>query len=574
MSRRGFSLIDLILAIGIIAVLFGGIFLVYFSIVDTAVNYELRRAASNVLNQKVELVRNLSYEQVGVIGGIPSGILEQSEQVSWDGAEFIVQTAVRNVDDPFDGTAGGSPGDTAPADYKLVEFSVTCPTCPRFTPVSITTTVAPQGLESASQNGSLFISVFDANGQPVPSAEVTITNSAVSPAINFSDITGINGLLQLVDVPTSTQAYHVTVTKAGYSSEGTYPVGAPGNPNPVKPHATVGSQAVTVLSFAIDRVGSVEVASSGYRCEAVASQPFTLAGTKLVGTAPDVLKYTFSGSTAAGGETTVSGVEWDAYTATYTGSMDLAGMVPLSPFALAPDEDQPFRFVLAPSGAPSLLVTAVDAVTGSPVAASFTLNGPGASDPAGVAGAAVHAESDWSNPASYASLSGTETSSGEIRMSPAGGPYATSSVATLESATLDLGGTPAGATFFDWDASGSVRFQVAGSDDGGSWSFVGPDGSGSSYFTSPAAVAGSAAGKRYVRYRAYLETADEFTTPAVSEVRLTFAGPCVPPGQRLFQNLAAGSYTVDAAAGGYSAASATTTVGSGWQSVTVSMSPS
>lgn len=576
MRRDGFSLIDLILAIGIIATLFGGIFLVYFSVVDTAVNYELRRAASSVMNQKVELVRNLGYDQVGVVGGIPAGVLQQSEQVEWDGAQFIVQTVVRNVDDPFDGTVGGSPGDTAPADYKLVEFTVSCPTCQRFTPVSLTTTVAPEGLESASQNGSLFINVFDADGQPVPSAEVTIINASTTPTINFTDITNDAGSLQLVNVPTSTQSYQILVTKDGYSTEQTYPAGAPGNPNPAKTHATVGTQTVTALSFAIDELSTVVVATSGARCEVVASEPFSMTGSKLIGTLPDVIKYATTSNTGLGGELALA-LEWDTYALSYSGSRHLVGTVPLVPFAVAPGVGQSVRLVLAPAAGNALSIVATDAGTGAPIAASITLDGPGAFAATGMAGEAAYVDSDWSSTSTYSAVSGIDTSSGAIAMGPQGGPYSTSTISTLESATIDLGGTPAGVFSLSWDAdvpSGAVRFQVAGSDDGTSWNFVGPDGGSGTYFTSNAAVSGSAAGKRFFRYKAYLETGDPNQTPSVSEVSLSFTGPCVPPGQRLFQSLPLGSYVVDVTAPGYAPGSANVTVGSGWQSITVAMTPS
>lgn len=576
-GRGGFSLIDLILAIGIIATLFGGIFLVYFAIVDTAVNYELRRAASSILQQRVETVRSLAYEQVGVVGGIPAGSLPQSEQVIWDGTTFSVSAFVRSVDDPFDGTVTSTPQDTAPADYKLVEFSIACVTCPRFTPIAVTTTVAPQGLESASANGSLFVSVFDADGAPVPGAQVTVENASTSPAIDFSDVTNAAGMLQLVDVPTSTQAYAVTVGKDGYSSEQTYPVGGPGNPNPDKPHATVGSQAVTELSFSIDRLGTIALASSDARCQPVGGAPYEVIGSKLIGTAPDVVKNGFFGTTSGGGASTLPGIEWDTYAVTYGGSLDLAGTVPLAPLAVAPGATQPLRLVLAQPDGPSLLVLARDASTGGPVEARIALTGAGSA--AATTSQAIYAEDGWPSAASFDAVAGV-TVDGTVTLAPAGGPYPTSTAGTAESLTVDLG---AGAVplVLDWDgdASGAgpdaLRFQVATSDaDGASWSYRGPDGTAGTYFDEPGAIHASQQGRRYLRYRAYLQTDSSSATPELAGISLVFAGPCVPPGQRLFPGLQTGSYTVTATAPGYLPASAPASVGSGWQSVTLTLTPS
>ncbi len=570
--RNGFSLVDLILAIGIIATLFGGIFLVYFAILDTASNFELRRAAAGILAERVEVVRTLAYEQVGVQGGIPAGVLLQAEQVDWNGSTFVVQAAVRNVDDPFDGTVTSTPADTAPADYKLVELTATCPTCARFSPIAITTTVAPRGLESASGNGSLFVSVFDANGHAVPGASVHIVNASTSPAIDFTDVTDASGRLQLVDVPTSTQAYQVAVTKDGYSSERTYAPGGTGNPNPVKPHATVSSQAVTELSFAIDLLANVTVSSADIRCTAIASQPFDATGGKLVGTSPDVPKYAFSGDTGTGGATTLP-LEWDSYALAYEGSLDLVGTIPLLPAGIVPGGEQSFRFILAPAASSALQVTVRDAGTGDPLEAMVVLSGAGSA--AASTSYATYRETDWDG----ASLSGV-IAGAQVALSPEGGPYATSTDGTLESAAIDLGGTPASATHLSWSgqSNGSgpdaIRFQVAGSDTGSGWSYVGPDGSGSSYFTGPGPLPAAVQGKRYVRYRIYLSTDSPASSPTVSAVSFEFAGPCVPRGQRLFTGLASGSYTVSVTAPGRQPASVPVTVGAGWKTVSVSLEPS
>lgn len=569
--RRGFSLIDLILAIGIIATLFGGIFLVYFSIVDTAVNFELRRAAASILSERVELVRGLAYEQVGTVGGIPTGVLQPSEQVDWDGRLFVLSSAVRNIDDPFDGTVTSTPSDTAPADYKLVSFDITCPTCARFTPVSITTTVAPRGLESASQNGSLFISVFDADGLPVAGADVHIVNTSTTPSINFTDITDTNGVLQLVDVPTSTQSYAVTVTKAGYSTDRTYPLGDSANPNPMKVHATVGSQAVTELSFAIDGLATVPVYTRDARCQVIPDESFSVTGNKLIGTSPDVLKFTTTTTSGTSGITTLA-LEWDTYTFSYTGARDLAGTVPYQPVTIAPSSTQPFSFILAPATPRSLLVTLLDRATGAPLTGEVTLTGP--ASVAGRTSVAAYSDTSWSS----TTVSQEVVLGSDLTRAPAGGPYATSTDGWVESGTIDLGGTPSGPLSLSWDAttpSGtSVRFQVAGSDTGNGWTYLGPDGTSATFFTNPSDLPNELTNKRFVRYKVWLTTTDANTTPTLSAVTILFTGPCVPPGQRLFQGLSAGTYTVTATVGGYQPSSVDVSVSSPWQESILMLDPS
>ena len=162
MSRRGASFIDLIVALGIIGFLFGGIYLTYFSILDATNNVEFRTDAVSVINREVEVIRNLPFDQVGTVGGVPAGIIPQQQSVAFGGETFVLNTTIRNIDDPFDGTLGGNPNDTAPADYKLVSLEVSCPTCSRFVPILFTTTVAPKNLENTSTTGSLFINIKSA----------------------------------------------------------------------------------------------------------------------------------------------------------------------------------------------------------------------------------------------------------------------------------------------------------------------------------------------------------------------------------------------------------------------------
>ena len=93
------------------------------------------------------------------------------------------------------------------------------------------TYVAPKNLETTSHNGNLFVQVLNASGIPISGATVHVTNSSVNPSIDLTDITNSSGMLQLVDIATSSAGYHITVSKTGYSSDQTYPPGNPANPS-------------------------------------------------------------------------------------------------------------------------------------------------------------------------------------------------------------------------------------------------------------------------------------------------------------------------------------------------------
>ena len=101
--------------------------------------------AVDLINARFEIIKNLPYDSVGVVGGSPSGVVSQVEVVIVDQVSFSVTTTIENSDDPFDGLAGS--GDAFPADYKLVEIQAACASC-RIAPVIITGRVAPPNLET------------------------------------------------------------------------------------------------------------------------------------------------------------------------------------------------------------------------------------------------------------------------------------------------------------------------------------------------------------------------------------------------------------------------------------------
>lgn len=582
-GRRGTSLIDLLIALAILSLLFGGIYLVYFSILDSTTNVELRTEATAVLNQQIEIIRNLPYSAVGTIGGVPAGSIPQTQVIPWGNQMFAVTTTVRNIDDPFDGTLGGAPSDTSPADYKLISLEIGCANCAKFVPLSFSTNVSPKNLETASSTGSLFVNVFDAGGSPISGATVRIVNTNTAPTIDLTDITNNAGVLQLVGTPTSTQSYSVSVTKTGYSSDQTYPVGGAGNPNPSKPHATVAEQTVTSISFAIDRVSQMNVYTSDNVCVPVADKSFSIAGEKIIGTGPDVLKFSTTSQTDANGVKTLSSLEWDRYALGFTGAgYDVLGTIPFSPTYVNPATSYDFRFVLSPAAPSSLLVSVKDGAGAGIQNAAVTISTAGFSDTA-TTGHATLTKTNWSGGA-YDSESGgidAETLPGSLTLlANASGTYSASGSAWLISQTIDLGGSSSTLYDFSWSGNvpaetgaGSVKFQLAGNNDNSTWNFSGPDGTAGTYYTATSsAPSGFLNDKRYIRYKVFLSTADELFTPRVDVVTLSFNGICVPPYQAFFNNLANATYDVSVSAAGYSLATTSVAV-SGSAQAEVLLSP-
>ncbi|MBI2625733.1 carboxypeptidase regulatory-like domain-containing protein, partial [Candidatus Parcubacteria bacterium] len=359
-GRRGagISLIGIVIAVGIFVFFSAGIYGAYVLMIRLNAQNRATVVGLQLAQEKLELVRNLPFVDIGVVGGVPAGVLQQTEEVSRDGINFTMATTVRNVDDPFDGDFGdtvpGKPRDLAPADYKRVEIRIRCVVCPADPPILLTTNAVPKGLEGASANGALFITVFDANGQAVQQATVRVQNPDVSPPIDFTDTTDNAGKLQLIDIPPSVERYAITATKSGYSPDFTLPPGAPDNPNPAKPHATVAAQTITEISFAIDRVSTVNLATANQLCQAVGAVGVHLEGAKVIGQNPAVLKTVIDTTTAANGRRTLTDLEWDSYSVNVTSAgYDIAGTIPLLPLNLLPNSSQNVTLVLAPNTANS-----------------------------------------------------------------------------------------------------------------------------------------------------------------------------------------------------------------------------
>lgn len=592
-SLKGFTIIESLIGVAVFIIIAVSIYQVYIATMNNIYVSRLKVVAAALATEQFEIIRNLSYSDVGVVGGIPNGRIPFTQNFVRDGSEFLVKTTIRNIDDSFDGVIGGTPNDLSPADYRLVELEISCFSCRSFQPLYFTTNVGPRALEVASTNGSLFVRAFDAVGQPVIGAQVHIENNKESPAIVIDDITNNNGLLQIVDAPPGIEAYEITVSKIGYSTDKTYKTGGFGNPNPIKPHATVALQELTQISFAIDKTSVFDISSVTDTCNPTPSIDFSLTGSKLIGiTPPDVLKYDVSHITDSFGKKLISNLEWDTYNFNITDDLyDLAGTIPLLPFTINPNASQDFKLIVAPKNPNGILITVKDSATQLPLSdATVRLERTGY-DTTLTTGHGFIRQTDWSggdgqadfiDQAKYFSSDGnveTNDLSGELNLKKIFGEYRPS--AYLISSTFDTGSA---SNFHQilWQPQNqppdtgvdSVKFQVATNNDKAVWNFLGPDGTVNTYYTlADQNVNGLHNGDRYFRYKAFLQTASTTWTPTISDISFTFTSSCVPPGQVFFGGLANGNYTLTVSKAGYQPFSDSVVISSSWKQYEVILSP-
>lgn len=204
-------------------------------------------------NQRMEEIRNLPYQSIGTLGGIPSGNIPQVENIVRNQITFTIRTTIIYIDDPYDDLA---PIDTLAIDYKRIRVAVSWSGWLGGEIVLITD-VAPKGVENTQGGGLLKISVFNASGNPISQADVHVQNIKVTPNIDAFYKTDNNGLLLLAGAPTSTDGYNITVSKAGFSQERTYDSSEIADP--AKPPASVFQGQITEISFAIDKLSSFSI---------------------------------------------------------------------------------------------------------------------------------------------------------------------------------------------------------------------------------------------------------------------------------------------------------------------------
>ena len=573
-KKHGFTLIETLIALSIFIFISSAIYFSYSNVLETFAKAKLRLTAASILENEIEMIHNVPYPDVGVQGGAPNGNLLAEKTVYSGDTPFIVKTQVKNIDNPFDGTIASIPKDIIPADYKLVEVEISC-NCVGLNPLKLTTTIAPKNLEKATKNGSLFINVFNASGEPISGANVSIINNSVIPAININDVTNASGSLNFVDIATSSAGFHITVAKNGYSSDQTYPLNQILNPNPTKPDATVKEQELTKISFAIDLVSSINFKTQDQTCKAVPGIDFKIIGSKLIGTNPDVYKYSTDSQTDANGQKIFSNMEWDAYSFNNLSSnFEISGTIPNMPLDLIPASDLTMIWMMEPKNANSFLMTIFDEDDVLINDASVRVVGQGI-DQTKMTARRNLGQSDWSNNQYTSKTSDIETDNplGQLTLTNVGGKYATSSQ-ELISTTFDMG--TVNTTFYSlsWNPISqpsqagidSLKFQIAANNDNTTWNFVGPNGNGNTYYTAINTQLHSGHNsKRYLRYKVFMQTANDQFTPKLEDITIGFNSSCVPNGQVFFSGLPGGLYDVTVTKSGFNTTDDSISIESSWQ---------
>jgi len=594
-NSTGFGLVETLVSVAIFSLVSTAAYGGFVKTMQAVQVLKVKNASTNLANEQIEIARNLPYVDVGIVNGLPAGKIPREQVLTREGINFNVTTSVRDIDDPFDGQIGEDPNDLSPADYKLVEFSIICADCAYQNELKYYARVSSLALETQGNNGALFVRVFDSNGQPLQGANVNIENFQLEDPIIIDETTNNDGMFQIVDAPTGTEAYQITVTKEDYSTDKTYTVGEVENPIPDKPHSNVVTGSVTQLSFYIDKFSDLDIYTRRNTCERIANVDFNLQGSKSIGY--EVLKTDLDDKTDGDGNIEISDIEWDSYSFDITDSgWDLVGASPVLPVEVNPDTNQTIDLILTRKEPNALQVSVVDSETDLPISDAEIVVSNGVQEWDLTTGLGFIIQTDWSggqgqieasdDEARYFSNNGSiedNSPAGDIKLAEFNGNHLNNG--ELESSIFDIGiESNFGHIFWNQvsqpELAGdeSVKVQIATNQvvtATSTWDFIGPDGATTTYYTNSGQEISSAHfGDRYLKYKVFLSTEDTSVTPTLSNISFTLMTDCTPPGQVLFTDLNLGDYSINVTHPDYQEYLIDSYVlGSPWQSQKVSLIP-
>lgn len=357
----GFSLIEVIVFTGLIALITGIIILLFLKLFNLSQSDKAYQGALVLAKNKIEYIRNLPYEDIGILGGVPSGDLLSDEEVFFNSVNYNIHTDIFYVDDPYDGTL--ETGDLVPTDYKRVRVKVSWENPPDGKPVYLSTDIAPYGLETDVAGGIIDITVLDADAKPVQSADVSITNSNVTPEIDINTQTDSSGKVKIVGAPESIESYHIVVTKTGYSKDQTYQK-TEQNVNPKPPDLSVFDKKVSAITFSIDLLSNINIQLLDYQTSnPLPDTTITIFGSKIIGEdsqGEPILKFSKEVISDNNGFISLNDLEFDNYDFLPNSSYDIAEAFPIPPFYLPPNSSKDVIIKLYPHTDYHLWVIVID----------------------------------------------------------------------------------------------------------------------------------------------------------------------------------------------------------------------
>lgn len=242
-----------------------------------------RMVASALANEKMEVIRNLVFEDVAKTSDSPAGNLLEDEDVVRSGGTYHVHTQIVNRDDDFDGTLLGSPNDIDFIDYKDVKLTVSWGSSGQS--ITRSSRFVPAGIEQSAEGyGILVVNVTsDKNGGALVSGSQIDVYDLNNPAYHQSGTTDSLGRFMVVGIPEGIKNYHLIVSKSGYETVETLSPYPTTTFNPTHEHASVVELAINTANIYQNELTSLRVESKDFLGADMADIEYHLFGGKEIG---------------------------------------------------------------------------------------------------------------------------------------------------------------------------------------------------------------------------------------------------------------------------------------------------
>jgi hypothetical protein len=145
-GSAGTVLIEIVIGVAVFVTIFVGILSSLQLLLKAQTEHKGKIGGMALMNDGLEKARSLSYANLGVVGGNPSGVLPVTEQITLNATTYTRAFAVYNIDDAHDGTGAGDTNGK-PNDYKKVKVTVTWNIKGAARSIVGTSLVTPDGLE-------------------------------------------------------------------------------------------------------------------------------------------------------------------------------------------------------------------------------------------------------------------------------------------------------------------------------------------------------------------------------------------------------------------------------------------
>lgn len=362
-TTKGFTIMEVLISTFVLAVTVVGLSGFITLILKSTHEGQRRIVATALANEKMEMIRNLSYDSVGTVGGIPTGPIAQSEEITRNNSTYTVNTDIRYIDDPFDGSGSA---DSVNADYKQARVEVLWDRNLSDRTVLLISQIAPSGVEGGSSLGTLEFQALDATGAGVAGATVHLGNSTVSPVVDLTTFTNNEGTITIPGLEPSIGTYELSVTKNGYTTEQTYDQTSSFIPDADHSHLSSVVSDTTSKTFSIDLASDLTITTKSDTGVPIGGVPYTISGTKKIGvdgSGQPVYILNRQDTTDPSGTYSYQGMTWDTYSFVIDGAAtgyDIKETSVPVPLGINPGTSTNLDVVLVPHEEFTLHVTVVD----------------------------------------------------------------------------------------------------------------------------------------------------------------------------------------------------------------------